>query len=106
MPKAIGKPKTKKTHREYGAEFNRVVGDNIRVAIRKLEKAGLKVRRPPHLTTLFIGRPLSMSWQDFKDILRSILQPRIGGVKLSSSTGRMFICSNRGNQPGRFVRWV
>ncbi|BAQ48065.1 hypothetical protein Maq22A_c25955 [Methylobacterium aquaticum] len=90
----------------YGAEFNRSLGDNIRGVMRKLEKAGLDVSKPPHLTTLIIRRPLSMSWADFKAIIRSMIQPRIGSVFLTSSTGRMFVCSNRGNRPGRFVRYA
>ncbi len=106
MAKAVKKAKPKEEFRDYGAEFNRAVGDNIRGVMRKLEKAGLSVRKPPHLTTLFIRRPLSITWDEFKDIIRSVLQPRIGGVFLTSSTGRMFVCSNKGNRPGRFERWA
>ncbi|KTS34235.1 hypothetical protein NS228_05205 [Methylobacterium indicum] len=98
--------KSKETYRDYGAEFNRALGDNIRGVMRRLEKAGLIVTKLPHLTTLLIRRPMSMSWADFTSAIRSELQPRIGGVFLTSSTGRMFVCSNKGNRPGRFVRYV
>ena len=46
-----------------------------------------------------------MSWDEFKAVIRAVLQPRIGSVVLSSCrTGRVFLCSNRGNQPGVFQR--
>jgi hypothetical protein len=34
-----------------------------------------------------------------------VLQPRRGSVMISSeATGRTYVCSNRGNQPGNFLR--
>jgi hypothetical protein len=89
----------------YVAEFNRTVGDNIRTCQRRLERQGLNVDSVPHKTTLRIERPADMSWHDFKQILRSVIQPLRGAVLLfSRSTGNVFVCSNAGNQPGRFQR--
>ena len=89
----------------YFCEFNRVVGDNIRVAAKRLRKLGLGASVLPHKTALLIERPKSMSWADFSQAVRSILQPRRGSVMLSSeTTGRTFICQNHGNRAGRLVR--
>jgi hypothetical protein len=89
----------------YFCEFNRVIGDNIRNAARMLRRVGLQVQVIPHKTSLRIERPDEMSWTDFTDAIRAVLQPRRGSVMLSSeATGRTFICNNAGNQPGRFRR--
>lgn len=89
----------------YFGEFNRVLRDNIRFAARMLRRLGLDVQVLPHRTSLMIERPRGMSWADFKDAVRSVLQPRRGSVMLSSeSSGNTYICTNRGNRPGRFVR--
>lgn len=89
----------------YFGEFNRVIRDNIRVAARLLRRLGLEVRVLPHKTSLLIERPRGMPWSQFTRAVRSVLQPRRGSVMLSSeATGNTFICSNRGNRPGRFVR--
>lgn len=91
--------------RRYFAEFNRVVGDNIRVAARSLRRKGLETDVLPHKTSLMIERPDSMSWTDFKNAIRAILQPRRGSVLISSeATGNTFICQNHGNSAGRFQR--
>jgi hypothetical protein len=90
----------------YVAEFNRAHGDNIRTAARRLERRwGLNVDVEPHKTTLRIERPAEMSWSTFKDALRSVIQPQRGAVLVfSRTTGNVFVCSNAGNQPGRFQR--
>ena len=89
----------------YFAEFNRVVGDSIRRAAEHLRRLGLDVQVLPHRTSMRIERPPEMPWQDFKKALRTILQRRRGSVMLHSEhTGRTYICSNRGNRPGVFVR--
>jgi hypothetical protein len=86
-------------------EFNRVVGDSIRNAMRVLQSWGLDVQLLPHKTALRIERPDDMSWGDFKRAIRAVLQPHRGSVMISSeSTGRTYVCSNRGNQPGSFER--
>jgi len=91
--------------RTYFGEFNRVVGDSIRHAMRVLQSWGLDVHLLPHKTALRIERPDGMSWADFKRAIRAVLQPRRGSVMISSeSTGRTYVCSNRGNQPGSFQR--
>lgn len=91
--------------RTYVAEFNRPQTDSIRKCSALLARWGLSVKRLPHLTTVLIERPASMSWRDFKAAIRSVLQPRRGSVLIASqTTGRVFICSNRGNQPGMFQR--
>jgi hypothetical protein len=91
--------------RRYFAEFNRVVGDNIRGAARSLRRFGLDTTVLPHRTALLIERPSSMSWGDFKNAIRAVLQPRRGSVIISSeATGRTFICQNSSNRPGVFKR--
>jgi uncharacterized protein YqgV (UPF0045/DUF77 family) len=91
--------------RTYFGEFNRAVGDNIRRAMSVLRSWGLDVQLMPHKTALRIERPEDMSWADFKRAIRAVLQPRRGSVMISSeSTGRTYVCSNRGNQPGSFQR--
>jgi hypothetical protein len=91
--------------RAYFGEFNRVVGDSIRNAVWVLQSWGLNVQVLPHKTALRIERPEDMSWADFKHAVRAVLQPRRGSVMISSEfTGRTYVCSNRGNQPGRFKR--
>lgn len=91
--------------RTYFGEFNRVVGDSIRNAKKILRSWGLDVESIPHRTALRIERPEGMSWTDFKRAIRAVLQPRRGSVMISSeSTGRTYVCSNRGNQPGTFQR--
>jgi len=89
----------------YFGEFNRVVGDNIRRAMSVLRSWGLDVQLLPHKTALRIERPDDMSWTDFKRAIRAVLQPRRGSAMISSeSTGRTYVCSNRGNQTGDFQR--
>lgn len=89
----------------YFGEFNRVVRDNIRVAVRMLRRLGLNAQVLPHKTSLVIERPRGMPWSDFTAAVAAVLQPRRGSVMLSSeATGNTFICNNRGNRPGRFIR--
>lgn len=91
--------------RRYFAEFNRVTGDNIRIAARSLRQLGLGASVLPHKTALVIERPKSVPWPTLKRAIRSVLQPRRGSVLISSeSTGNAFICRNSGNRPGRFQR--
>ena len=70
--------------RRYFAEFNRVVGDNIRVAARSLNRMGLQASLLPHKTSLVIERPKSMSWAQFRAAILAVLQPHRGSVMLSS----------------------
>lgn len=89
----------------YFGEFNRVIGDSIRNAARLLRSWGLDVDTIPHKTALRIGRPAGMAWPDFKRSIHAVLQPQRGSVMISSmSTGRTYICNNRGNRAGRFQR--
>lgn len=89
----------------YFAEFNRVVRDNIRIAATTLRRQGLDAQVLPHKTSLLIERPRRMPWSDFTIAVAAVLQPQRGSVMLSSeTTGNTFICNNRGNRPGRFVR--
>ena len=91
--------------RRYFAEFNRVVGDNIRVAAKRLVRMGLNVNVLPHKTSLVIERPSSMPWSQFTAPILAVLQPRRGSVLMSSEhSGRAWICHNGGNRPGRFQR--
>jgi hypothetical protein len=89
----------------YFGEFNRVNGDNIRAAAKRLTRMGLRSKVLPHKTALEIKRPRNMPWGKFTGAICSILQPRRGSVMMSSeATGRTFICSNMGNRPGQFQR--
>ena len=89
--------------RSYIAEFNRAYGDNIRTAVRRLERRGLEVEIIAHKTSLVIIRPRAMSWDDFEDAIRAALDPVRGSVLITSQvSGRAWVCSNRGNQPGVF----
>lgn len=89
----------------YVTEWNRVDGDNIRGAARRLRSKGLGVSVLAHPTSLLLERPKTMRWIDFKDAIRSELSRRSGSVLISSEkTGNSFICQNRGNRPGRFQR--
>jgi hypothetical protein len=99
------KEKANRRPRIYSVETNRAVRDSIRWVKDFLERNGIKVTLIAHLTSALLGRPPTMSWGDFKALLRSILQPRIGSLKLTSCrTGRIYLCSDRGNQPGVFQR--
>ena len=91
--------------RRYFAEFNRVVGDNIRIAARSLNRMGLQASLLPQKTSLVIERPKSMLWAQFRAAILAVLQPRRGSVMLSSEySGKAWICQNRGNRPGQFQR--
>lgn len=93
-----------KNRRRYIAEFNRCIGDSITRAMRRLERRGYEVERVPQLTTLCIQRPKGLSFDEFMDDLRALLQPRRGSLILASSSGRSWSCSFRRNRPGDFVR--
>jgi hypothetical protein len=89
----------------YAIETNRAVRDSIRWVQDFLEQHGIQVTRVAHLTSLLLERPATMTWDEFKAIIRKIVQPRIGSVMITSCrTGSVFLCSNRGNQPGEFQR--
>jgi hypothetical protein len=91
--------------RRYFAEFNRVRGDNIRIAANRLIRMGLPASILSHKTSLVIERPRSMPWARFTAAILSVLQPRRGSVIMSSEwSGRTWICQNGGNRPGRFQR--
>ncbi|MBY5728508.1 hypothetical protein [Rhizobium leguminosarum] len=58
----------------------------------------------PHKTTLNLTKPATMDFNEFKRIVRKSVQPKIGSVLLvSKTTGNVFVCSNKGNRPGKFV---
>lgn len=88
----------------YLAEFNRCLGDNIARVIRWLQRRDYEVERVPQLTALKIRRPKGVTFEEFQDDLRRLLQPRRGSLVLASSSGRSWSCSMRGNRPGDFVR--
>jgi hypothetical protein len=89
----------------YAIETNRAVRDSLRWVQNFLEEHGIRVTRVAHLTSLLLERPAAMTWGEFKTVIRKIVQRRIGSVlMISSRTGRVFLCSNRSHQPGRFQR--
>lgn len=87
------------------AELNRAKGDNVTACVRQLNRRGVPARRLRHKTSIEIERPIDMSLPAFRNELRAILDPRKGSMILFSEryTGP-FICNNRGNRPGVFVR--
>lgn len=90
--------------REFIAELNRAIGDNIRKARLYFEKRGILVDIVPHKTTLNLTKPATMDFNEFKRIVRKSVQPKIGSVLLvSKTTGNVFVCNNKGNRPGKFV---
>ncbi len=93
-----------KVRYRYIAEFNRCVGDSITRVIRRLELLGYEVERLPQLTTLRIRRPTGADFASFRADLCRLLQPRRGSLIVSSSSGKAWSCSMRGNRPGDFVR--
>lgn len=94
-----------KNKKRYFAEFNRVIGDNLKKAVKKLTNYGIKSQILHHKTSILIERPLEMEWAAFKAAIVSVLQPRRGSVMIHSErSGHTYICSNRGNRPGDFVR--
>jgi hypothetical protein len=89
----------------YIIEGNRLRGDSIKFVARSLKKYGLGVEQVPHKTTLKLMRPRSMSWKNFLRLLKRFVQPKIGSMLLFSCvTGKVFLCSNRGNRAGVFLQ--
>lgn len=88
----------------YRAELNRPVGDSTNKVVRWFERRGYEVERIPHLTSLTIRLPDNGDFESFKSHIAEVLQPRRGSALVHSTSGRSWICSNRGNRPGRFVR--
>ena len=86
----------------YMAEFNRCVTDNIKNVIRKLRAKGYEVTRVRHKTTVLIQRPKGVSFKEFCDDLNELVQPRIGSVIMSSTSGKFWLLDNKGNSPGIF----
>jgi len=93
--------------RRYLLEVNRGARDSRRIWVGQLKAAGLKVVALPHLTTVVIDRPANMTWQKFKLILVSIMQSQNpkASLLLSTDRGKWFVCSNRGNRRGQFVKY-
>lgn len=88
----------------YRAELNRPVGDSTRKVVRFFERRGYEVERIPHLTSLTIRLPDDGDFATFQSDVAKVLQPRRGSALIHSTSGRSWVCSNRGNRPGRFVR--
>jgi hypothetical protein len=64
----------------YFCEFNRVEGDSIQLAARRLRQRGVGTDRLPHKTALVLERPDNMSWGEFSEAVTSVLHPRRGSV--------------------------
>lgn len=94
------KEKGSKLPRIYMAEFNRCVGDNIKNVIRRLRRKGYDVDSIRHKTTVLIRRPEGLSFKDFRKDLAELVQPRIGSLALSSTSGKFWLLDNKGNMPG------
>lgn len=86
----------------YMAEFNRGLGDNINNVVRKLRRKGYDAIKLGHKTTIIIRRPSDVRFRVMKDDLSELAQNRIGGIILSSTSGKMWRLDNRGNRPGIF----
>ena len=85
----------------YLAEFNRCIGDNIKNVIRRLRRKGYVVSRIGHKTTILIRRPTGSKFKQFKADLAELVQPKIGSMVLSSTSGRFWLLDNKGNRPGQ-----
>lgn len=105
MEKA-SKIKVKSTSLEniYLVEFNRCRGDNIKNVIRRLHRKGYEASLIRHKTTVLIKRPLGSRFSDFKDDLLELVQPRIGSLIMSSTSGKFWMLDNKGNFPGIFQK--
>lgn len=89
--------------KQYILEFNRARGDSIRTAARRLGRWGFDVNIIAHKTSLTVLRPAGMSWAEFENAVRDALDPiRGSALVFSQSSGRAWICSMIGNQPGVF----
>lgn len=89
----------------YFAEFNRAYAEIRRVARRLESWWNLVVEIVPHKTTLRIERPPDMTWRQFGEAMFSVLDDRLGSVIVfSTTTGRVYLCSNVGNMPGIMQR--
>ena len=88
----------------YMAEFNRCKGDTIANVLRRLRRKGYAVSKLGHKTTVLIRRPPHQKFNAFKDDLAELVQPRIGGLILSSTSGKFWRLDNTGNQPGVLQR--
>lgn len=102
-PRVIAKPQPLLKH-VYLAEFNRCVGDNIENVVRRLRRRGYEVARVAHKTSILIRRPAGSKFRSFKTDLAAMVQPRIGGMILSSTSGKFWQLNNRGNRPGELYR--
>lgn len=100
MPKAESKAPKSKLRKIYMAEFNRCKGDNIKNVIRRLRAKGYEVAKVGHKTTILIRRPAGQKFKWFKSDLTNLVQPKIGGLILSSTSGKFWKLSNSGNRPG------
>lgn len=98
-PRPTTKPQQLLIH-VYLAEFNRCVGDNIENVVRRLRRRGYEVARVAHKTTILIRRPTSSKFRNFKTDLADMVQPRIGGLIVSSTSGKFWQLDNKGNRPG------
>ena len=104
MMKTKTSRKKKRKLRRYSIELNRMLHNSSRWVAGQLERLGIKVQRMSHLTALLLELPPDMTWDEFKNVLRSVIQPGRGSVLVQSCvTGNVFVCDNRGNRPGRFV---
>ncbi|MDR6853661.1 uncharacterized protein (UPF0335 family) [Sphingomonas sp. BE123] len=84
----------------YVAEFNRCIGDNIKNVVRRLRAKGYEVSVIRHKTTVLLRRPSGQSFRSFRKDIAALVQDRIGSVVVSSTSGKIWIIDNKGNQAG------
>jgi hypothetical protein len=84
----------------YVAEFNRCVGDSIKNVVRRLRAKGYEVSVIRHRTTVILRRPSGQSFKKFKKHIAELVQDNIGSVLMSSTSGKIWLLDNKGNQPG------
>jgi hypothetical protein len=108
MPKAKPNPKAKLPQGQlrflYLAEFNRCKGDSIKNVVRRLRNRGYEVAVIRHKTTVIIRRPSGSTFKQFRSDLAELVQPWIGSMVLSSTSGKFWLLDNKGNQPGVLQR--
>lgn len=101
----VERPKKNLAFRKlYMAEFNRCKGDNIANVLRRLRRKGYQATKVGHKTSILIRRPSRQRFAEFKEDLAELIQPRIGGLILSSTSGRFWRMDNTGNKPGILQR--
>lgn len=97
--------KSKVIKNSYVIEFNRSRRDSLSWVIENLKALGYEVERVPnHLTTIRVDRFKGQRWRAFRRDIRHLLNPKKGSAVVLSDSGKAWVCSMKGNRPGKFVK--